>query len=58
MMLVTAIIKPFALENVGAGLERLDVAGMTVTESSGYARRCGGAGDRSGVGYRPHRQDR
>jgi nitrogen regulatory protein P-II 1 len=41
MMLVTAIIKPFALENIGAGLERLDVAGMTVSESSGYARQLG-----------------
>jgi nitrogen regulatory protein P-II 1 len=41
MMLVTAIIKPFALENVRAGLERLDIAGMTVSESSGYGRQRG-----------------
>ncbi|GAA1318087.1 P-II family nitrogen regulator [Pseudonocardia xinjiangensis] len=40
-MLVTAIIKPFALENVRAGLERLDIAGMTVSESSGYGRQRG-----------------
>jgi nitrogen regulatory protein P-II 1 len=41
MMLVTAIIKPFALENVRAGLERLDVAGVTVSESSGFGRQRG-----------------
>jgi nitrogen regulatory protein P-II 1 len=41
MMLVTAIIKPFALEHVRAGLERLDIAGMTVSESSGYGRQRG-----------------
>jgi len=41
MMLVTAIIKPFALEPVYAGLERLDVAGMIVSESSGYGRQRG-----------------
>jgi len=41
MMLVTVIIKPFALENVRAGLERLDVAGLTVSQSSGYGRQRG-----------------
>ncbi|HET6258507.1 P-II family nitrogen regulator [Pseudonocardia sp.] len=41
MMLVTAIIKPFALEPVRAGLERLDVAGMTISASSGYGRQRG-----------------
>jgi Nitrogen regulatory protein PII len=41
MMLVTAIIKPFALDDVRAGLERLDVAGMTVSEVSGYGRQRG-----------------
>jgi nitrogen regulatory protein P-II 1 len=41
MMLVTAIIKPFALDNVRAGLERLDVAGLTVSQSSGYGRQRG-----------------
>ena len=38
MMLVTAIIKPFALENVRTGLDRLDVAGLSVSQSSGYGR--------------------
>jgi nitrogen regulatory protein P-II 1 len=41
MMLVTAIIKPFALDNVRAGLERLDVAGLTVSQSSGFGRQRG-----------------
>jgi nitrogen regulatory protein P-II 1 len=41
MMLVTAIVKPFALEEVRAGLERLDVSGMTVSEVSGYGRQRG-----------------
>jgi nitrogen regulatory protein P-II 1 len=41
MMLVTAIVKPFALEDVRAGLEQLDVAGMTVSEVSGYGRQRG-----------------
>ncbi len=41
MMLVTAIVKPFALDGVRAGLARLDVAGMTVSEVSGYGRQRG-----------------
>jgi nitrogen regulatory protein P-II 1 len=41
MMLVTAILKPFALEEVRAGLERLDISGMTVSEVSGYVRQRG-----------------
>jgi len=41
MMLVTAIVKPFALEEVRAGIERLDIAGMTVSEASGFGRQRG-----------------
>ncbi|HVH21109.1 MAG TPA: P-II family nitrogen regulator [Pseudonocardia sp.] len=41
MMLVTAIVKPFALSEVRAGLERLDISGMTVSEVSGYGRQRG-----------------
>ena len=41
MMLVTAIVKPFALDDVRSGLETLDVAGMTVSEVSGYGRQRG-----------------
>ena len=40
-MLVTAIVKPFALGDVRDGLERLDIAGMTVCEVSGYGRQRG-----------------
>lgn len=41
MMLVTAIVKPFALDDVRAALERLGAAGMTVSEVSGYGRQRG-----------------
>ena len=41
MMLVTAILKPFALDDVRTGLEDLDVSGMTVGEVSGYGRQRG-----------------
>ena len=41
MMLVTAIVKPFALADVRAALERMDIAGMTVSEVSGYGRQRG-----------------
>ena len=41
MMLVTAILKPFALDDVRTGLADLDVSGMTVGEVSGYGRQRG-----------------
>jgi len=41
MMLVTAIVKPFALGDVKAALERLGVLGMTVSEVQGYGRQKG-----------------
>ena len=41
MILVTAIVKPFALGDVGAALERLGVLGMTVSEVQGYGRQKG-----------------
>jgi len=41
MMLVTAIVKPFVLDDVRAGLRRLDVAGMTVSEVLGFGRQRG-----------------
>jgi nitrogen regulatory protein P-II 1 len=41
MMLVTANVKPFALDEVRSGLERLEVSGMTVAEVSGYGRQRG-----------------
>lgn len=41
MMLVTAILKPFALDDVRSGLEDIEVTGMTVGEVSGYGRQRG-----------------
>ena len=41
MKLVTAVIKPFKLDDVRAALEQLGVHGMTVTEASGYGRQRG-----------------
>ncbi len=39
--LVTAIVKPFTLEDVKAGLEQAGVVGMTVSEVQGYGRQKG-----------------
>ncbi|MHA6622428.1 P-II family nitrogen regulator [Pseudonocardia sp. DLS-67] len=41
MILMTAIIKPFALADVRAALEQLGVLGMTVSEVQGYGRQKG-----------------
>lgn len=41
MRLVTAIIKPFKLDDVKAALEAFGVRGMTVSEASGYGRQRG-----------------
>ncbi|MFC0315136.1 P-II family nitrogen regulator [Gordonia phosphorivorans] len=41
MKLITAIIKPFTLEEVKSGLEQLDIVGMTVSEVQGYGRQKG-----------------
>lgn len=41
MKLVTAIIKPFTLEDVKTALEQLGVLGMTVSEVQGYGRQKG-----------------
>jgi nitrogen regulatory protein P-II 1 len=41
MKLVTAIIKPFVLEDVKSALEQLGVLGLTVSEVSGYGRQKG-----------------
>jgi nitrogen regulatory protein P-II 1 len=39
--MVTAIIKPFVLEDVKSALEQLGVLGMTVSEVQGYGRQKG-----------------
>ncbi|WP_199439114.1 P-II family nitrogen regulator [Umezawaea beigongshangensis] len=41
MKLVTAIIKPFTLDDVKTALEQLGVLGMTVSEVQGYGRQKG-----------------
>jgi len=41
MKLITAIIKPFKLEEVKEALNALEVLGMTVSEASGYGRQRG-----------------
>jgi len=41
MKLITAIIKPFKLDDVRAALGRVGVQGMTVTEVKGYGRQKG-----------------
>ena len=41
MKLVTAVIKPFKLDEVRAALAAFGVPGMTVSQSSGYGRQRG-----------------
>ena len=41
MKLLTAIIKPFKLEEVRVALSELDLQGMTVTEVKGFGRQKG-----------------
>src|SRR4051812_42639521 len=41
MKLVTAVIKPFKLDDIKAALETFGVHGMTVSEASGYGRQRG-----------------
>jgi nitrogen regulatory protein P-II 1 len=41
MKLITAVIKPFKLDDVKAALETFGVKGLTVSEASGYGRQKG-----------------
>jgi nitrogen regulatory protein P-II 1 len=41
MKLVTAIVKPFKLDDVKQALKEVGVAGMTVSESQGFGRQAG-----------------
>ncbi|MFB7245195.1 transcriptional regulator [Streptomyces populi] len=41
MKLITAIVKPYRLDEVKTSLQELGVHGMTVTEASGYGRQRG-----------------
>lgn len=41
MRLVTAIIKPFKLDDVKSALEAFGIHGLTISEASGYGRQKG-----------------
>lgn len=41
MKLVTAIIKPFKIDDVRAALAEIDITGITVTEVKGFGRQKG-----------------
>ncbi|ALG84520.1 P-II family nitrogen regulator [Gordonia phthalatica] len=41
MKLISAIVKPFTLEDVKAALEHIGIVGMTVSEVQGYGRQKG-----------------
>ena len=41
MKLITAIIKPFKLEEVRQALDKIGVSGMTITEVKGFGRQKG-----------------
>lgn len=41
MKLITAVIKPFKLDDVKTALEAIGVHGLTVTEASGFGRQRG-----------------
>ena len=41
MKLITAIIKPFKVDDVKAALQAFGISGMTVSEASGFGRQRG-----------------
>ena len=41
MKLITAIVKPFTLDDIRSSLEQLGVLGMTVSDAQGYGRQKG-----------------
>ena len=55
MKMVTAIVKPFKLDEVREALSAIGVQGVTVTEVKGFGRQKGHRGCRSS---RTHRKDR
>ena len=54
MKLVMAVIKPFRLDDVRDALTGLGVAGLTVTEVSGFGRQKGHTEIYRGAEYRVH----
>ena len=58
MKLVTAVIKPFKLEDVKSALAEVGVQGMTVSEVQGFGRQGGHSETYRGTEYRDlHPQD-
>jgi nitrogen regulatory protein P-II 1 len=51
MRLVTAILKPFKLEDVKSALQAIGVQGMTITEVQGFGRQRGHAEVYRGAEY-------
>jgi nitrogen regulatory protein P-II 1 len=52
MKLITAIVKPYRLDEVKAALRELGVHGLTVTEASGFGRQRGHTEVYRGAEYR------
>ncbi|WP_395296437.1 P-II family nitrogen regulator [Kitasatospora hibisci] len=52
MKLITAIVKPFKLDEVKSALQAVGVHGLTVTEASGYGRQHGHTEVYRGAEYR------
>lgn len=52
MKLITAIVKPFKLDDIKAAIESLGLSGMTVSEASGYGRQRGHTEVYRGAEYR------
>ena len=52
MKLITAVIKPFRLDEVKTALNEVGVHGLTVTEASGYGRQRGHTEVYRGAEYR------
>ncbi|MGW1889028.1 P-II family nitrogen regulator [Streptomyces sp. NPDC002004] len=52
MKLITAIVKPFRLDEVKNALQELGIHGLTVTEASGYGRQRGHTEVYRGAEYR------
>ena len=52
MKLVTAVIKPFKLDDVKDALAELGVQGMTVSEVQGFGRQGGHSGTYRGTEYK------
>ncbi len=52
MKLITAIVKPYRLDEVKTALQELGVHGLTVTEASGYGKQRGHTEVYRGAEYR------